>query len=457
MKSENKANEALQVKIEDLTRAERLIRLQRDLAINLSAISDLNEALGLILDAALRIDGIDGGAVYIVDESTGSVNMLLHKGLSERFVKGCSRCDADSPRARIVEAGELIYRDYKYVSQSPFADLREEGLRSVADLPVKYKDKVIAALILASRIYDEIPLGTRNALEALAAEIGEIIVRIKAEEDLRESENRFRAIFETAQDSIFIKDEALRYLQINPAMEKLLCKSALELIGKTDIELFGKNYGEKVLEMDLQAVRGKAVEEERILTVKEAPVTLQVIEVPMRDGYGRINGLCGIARDITERKRIEESEKATREQLFGIIEFLPDATFVINRDEKVIAWNKAMEEMTGVFKEDIIGKGNYAYGVPFYGEPRPILVDIIDKSDPEIESRYINIERKGRTIFAEAYVPSLYKGHGAYVWATASLLYDSIGNLIGSIESIRDINAKQLRICWKLPKKNIVL
>ncbi len=441
--SEGKANEASRVKIEELTRAEKLLRLQRDLAIALNSISDLNEALGLILDAALKVDGIDGGAVYIMDESTGSVDMILHKGLSERFVEGCSHCDKESPRARIVLAGELIYRDHNYVSQSRFSDLREEGLKSLADLPVKYRDKVIAALILASRTYDEIPLGTRNALEALAAEIGEIIVRIKNEEDFRESENRFRTIFETAQDSIFIKDVSLRYLQVNPSMERLLCKPESEMIGRTDVELFGKEDGGEIQKMDPQVITDSVVEEEHTTHVNEVPVTLHIVKVPMRDDLGRISGLCGIARNITERKRIEESLKKTRDQLSGIIEFLPDATFVISQDRKVIAWNKAMEEITGVPKEDIIGKGNYAYGIPFYGKPRPILIDIIEKSDEEIESKYIHIERRGQTIFAEAYVPSLYKGQGAHVWATASLLYDSNGNLIGSIESIRDITKRK--------------
>jgi PAS domain-containing protein len=102
-----------------------------------------------------------------------------------------------------------------------------------------------------------------------------------------------------------------------------------------------------------------------------------------------------------------------------------------------------MEEMTGVCKKDIIGKGNYAYGIPFYGEPRPLLIDLIDEFDEEIESKYIYIKRKGRAIFGEAYVPSLFDGKGAYVWATASLLYDSDGALIGSIESIRDVTERK--------------
>lgn len=166
--------------------------------------------------------------------------------------------------------------------------------------------------------------------------------------------------------------------------------------------------------------------------------------------------------EIEERRRVEQELSAARhnlevrvqertaalgaarDQLSGIIDFLPDATFVIDSEKKVIAWNRAMEEMTGLGKGDIIGRGNYAYGVPFYGEPRPMLIDLVEEDDGHISSNYTHIERKGAAIYAETYVPSLIKGKGAYVWATASLLYDSNGEFIGSIESIRDITERKL-------------
>lgn len=148
--------------------------------------------------------------------------------------------------------------------------------------------------------------------------------------------------------------------------------------------------------------------------------------------------------EIQERRKAEEALNSARDQLLAIIEFLPDATFVIDQNKKVIAWNQAMEKMTRIHKQDMLGKADYAYSLPFYGEPRPILIDLIENHDETIESRYRQLVRTDRSVNAESYAPSLFNGKGAYLWSTASLLYDRGGQLVGSIESIRDITERKL-------------
>ena len=147
----------------------------------------------------------------------------------------------------------------------------------------------------------------------------------------------------------------------------------------------------------------------------------------------------GTHTDITDRKRTDDALILANRQLNDIIEFLPDATAVIDKDKKFIAWNRAMEEMTGVSKEDMIGKGHEEGSVPFYGEKRPYLLDLIHTRDRNFESSYPYIKKKGNTLYAETHVPSIYEGRGAVVFAAAAPLFDSKDNIIGAIESIRDI------------------
>ena len=106
----------------------------------------------------------------------------------------------------------------------------------------------------------------------------------------------------------------------------------------------------------------------------------------------------------------------------------------------MIAWNRAIEEMSGVPKDEIVGKGDYAYGEVFYGTKRPILIDMIFSKDEDLESLYHYVKREGDTLFAEAYVTPPRTGRGSYVWGTASPLFDRDGNIAGAIESIRDVN-----------------
>ncbi len=125
--------------------------------------------------------------------------------------------------------------------------------------------------------------------------------------------------------------------------------------------------------------------------------------------------------------------------LIDIIDFLPDPTFVIDCKGRVIAWNRAIEEMTGVPKFEILGKGDYAYSIPFYNQPRPIVIDYALGTGEGTEACYSYLHCDGDTFFAEAFSPALYNGKGAFLWGKASRLYDADGKVIGAVESIRDV------------------
>jgi len=159
-----------------------------------------------------------------------------------------------------------------------------------------------------------------------------------------------------------------------------------------------------------------------------------------------IEALEGIASHIGAalmRKQAEETLRAERKQLKDIVEFLPDATLVLDTKGRVIIWNKAMEKMTGIPATEIIGKGSHAHAVPFYGEARPQLIDLTLADNEEIASRYSHIIREEDTLVSEVFCKALYNNEGGWVYAKASLLRDHGGNVIGAIESVRDITYRK--------------
>lgn len=152
--------------------------------------------------------------------------------------------------------------------------------------------------------------------------------------------------------------------------------------------------------------------------------------------------LWDLIRDRTECEKAEDALIESEWRLKDVIDFLPDATFAINLEGKVIVWNRAVEEMTGVKAENILGKNDYEYALPFYGKRRPLLVNLILKPDKKIERNYEKINKmQGELLLAE--VSTTMAGRKAFLWGKASPLYDSKGQIVGAIETIRDITDRK--------------
>ncbi|MEI7857455.1 MAG: PAS domain-containing sensor histidine kinase, partial [Methanomicrobiales archaeon] len=154
---------------------------------------------------------------------------------------------------------------------------------------------------------------------------------------------------------------------------------------------------------------------------------------------GTVAWIDGICDDVTALRDAQERSRHYQFEMSRAIDYLPDATFIINRQGAVIAWNRAIEEMTGISAQAIIGKGNYEYALPFYGNRRPILIDLIFASEEELKKEdYREIQRNKEILSAESPNPML-KGRPAILRATAAPIYDETGDVAGAIETITDI------------------
>ncbi|MGA3209642.1 MAG: PAS domain S-box protein, partial [Syntrophales bacterium] len=277
----------------------------------------------------------------------------------------------------------------------------------------------------------------RQAALSISRDITE---RKQAEETLQRSEEKFFQAFQANPSLMAIRSrEDGRFINVNEAYIRVTGYSQEELIGSNSIalgitesasyesvrETFNKQGFIRNQEVKIRTKTGD------IHTGLFSAVSIEIEDEPC---------ILSAFQDITARKQAEEKLREAHRRLDEIIEFLPDATCVIDTDSKIIAWNRAAEQMTGVPKAEMIGKGEYEYALPFYGERKPVLIDLTLLPDAELEKRGYDIAgRSVDAVYGEIYVPNLYGGKGAYLHGAASRLRNAEGNIVGAIESIRDI------------------
>jgi PAS domain S-box-containing protein len=148
-------------------------------------------------------------------------------------------------------------------------------------------------------------------------------------------------------------------------------------------------------------------------------------------------------RQAIQQRKAEASIRDYERREADIINFLPDATCAIDRSGRIIAWNRAIEEMTGFKAAEMLGKGDYEYAIPFYGKRQPTLIDLIYESDEVIAKKYAHIIHVKDILIAETTIP-LPHGKTITLMGKASPLYNRQGEIVGAIESIRDITKRKL-------------
>ncbi|HDS09601.1 MAG TPA: PAS domain S-box protein, partial [Firmicutes bacterium] len=190
----------------------------------------------------------------------------------------------------------------------------------------------------------------------IVAVIQDISDRLEKERKLRESEERFRIVTQTAIDSIFIKDLTGHYLDVNPAMALLFKTSRENLIGKRDKDLFGIKESSRIHRDEKKIIDGNIIIEESEKDIFGEKITFHVVKVPLRDNTGRVVGIAGIARDITEIKKAQQAREESDLKFRLSFENSPDSILWIEPStEKIIECNKSAERLLELSREKILG------------------------------------------------------------------------------------------------------
>jgi PAS domain S-box-containing protein len=224
-------------------------------------------------------------------------------------------------------------------------------------------------------------------------------------DELRESEALQRTLLDSLPAGVVIVDPETRMIErVNDHVADLFGAPPDRLVGRRCHLLLCPAEEKACPVCDL----GQTVDMSERVMLRSDGSRLPVLKTVKKIRWKGREKLLECFVDISERKKAEEAVRAKQQELADIIEFFPDATLAIDREGRVILWNREIEKMTGVPAAEMMGQGNHAYTVPFYGEPRRQLMDLIFTEQEEVARLYPLIRRESGAIMTEVFCPALY-------------------------------------------------
>jgi two-component system sensor kinase FixL len=328
---------------------EELLRIQRDLALALGGRVSLDDALRHVLDAGLRVEGIDSGGVYLLDVRDGSAVLHAHRGLSAEFVDAVRHYPADSAQVQLVMRGEPWFGAHPDLPLGAVIR-RTEGLRGVAILPVAHEGRIVACMNLASHESDAFPPHARDALIAIAERLGPVIARVRVDAALRESEERHRLLAEHASDLISRVDREGTWFFVSGACRRLLGYEPEELVGESAYSFLHPDEIEMLRAFHDQVL---ATPEPQLITLRLRckrgeyrwfETSARSIRDPLT---GDVAEIIAVARDVTARRAAEEALRRS-ERLFRTLAAMTPVGIVIIQEDRIRYANPALGEILGV-------------------------------------------------------------------------------------------------------------
>ncbi len=344
------------------------VAIQLDLALELNEESDLQRLLGVGLGWGMKVSQMECGGVYLTERG-GGLTLAIHRNLSEGFIEKVKAFPRESWNVQLLLSGKPIFEAIPSLAQEQekLVLFKEEGLLSIASIPIMHEGQLIAALNLASRKLVTMPGNTQKLVEILAANMAGSIIRARVEEN-------YKILADNAQEMIIIFDMQDRVLFANRAAEHLLGFSKDELQHVNVMALVPSRYMQLINErrqLRSQGDKGANHYELEITNKQGRRIPISMTSTPVMK-EGKMEALLVVARDITARKEIESNLEKVQEQYGFIIENADDLITILDERGK-FEWvnGKAHQKLLGYSPDELIGTYPVKYTHP---DDRQILM-----------------------------------------------------------------------------------
>ncbi len=343
--------EELEKSLGDQKGPEKLLSIQREVAVALNNVTELEDGLKLCIDAAISVSEMDCGGVYLFDEVSGKLELAFTMGLSSDFITYASSYDKHSENFRIVNEGRPIYKQHKNLSMPLSKNELREGLLATAVVPIRYSGRIIGCFNLASHECENLGFFSRLAIEVIAAQIGGAILRLRIQETLRIKDNAV----ESSISPFVIADLEGKLNDVNSSFLKAWgYDEKKEILGR-----HVRDFWEKPETID-DTIRHIEQNDywfgELIAKRKDgSPFVVQVSTSIIKDKLDKSVGMMASFVDITKRVKAEQDLRSERDRYESLMEGLAATGIgvdIVSVNYHVLWQNRALSEKFG----DMTGK-----------------------------------------------------------------------------------------------------
>ena len=240
----------------------------------------------------------------------------------------------------------------------------------------------------------------------------DITERKEVEAELSRERDLWRTLLDNSPDHIYFKDSQSRFIKSSKAQARQFgVASPDEMVGKTDFDFFAEAHARPAFEDEQEIIRtGQPIigKEEREVWNDGHVTWASSTKMPMRDNTGKIVGIMGVSRDITERKQAEEH---IREQA-ALLDKAQDAIMVMDLEDRVVFWNKSAERIYGWNAAEAIGKTPVDLFLGGAVSPRHAEARKTIAERGEWSGELQEVRKDGRTVTVQGRCNVLYNEQG---------------------------------------------
>jgi PAS domain S-box-containing protein len=205
----------------------------------------------------------------------------------------------------------------------------------------------------------------------LVGVIIDITERRRAEEALKREEVLFSNLVNTTPDRIYFKDRSSRFIRINSAMARDFgLRDSAEALGKTDFDIFSEEHARQALsdEQRIMETGDPMIGVEEKETWPDGRLTwVSTTKMALRDTEGKITGIVGISRDVTERRSADAQLREHNE----ILSNSHEGVMIVNLANRITLWNRAAEKIVGWSQSEALGRD--PVDLLFAGDPKKLF------------------------------------------------------------------------------------